>query len=104
MFPSYTLYQVVCEIRFNTQRFPCLLYALRCRHLENAQAIIASAVILHNFLIDRREDEPVLPPHIQEKTFQLHLARGQINIGAPGRPQINKFSTRNSVIRDFFTN
>lgn len=37
------------------KRFPALLYQLRCRKIENVQAIISAAIVLHNFLIDLNE-------------------------------------------------
>jgi hypothetical protein len=37
------------------KRFPALLYKLRCRKLGNVQALIASAIVLHNLLIKFRE-------------------------------------------------
>jgi len=76
---------------------------LRCRKLENAQAIISAAVVLHNLLINLHEQEPDLPPNIQEPTFRQQLARGQVNEGPPGRPEVAKFSTRNRIILEFFS-
>ena len=71
------------------KRFPCLLYALWSKQLENVRAIIAAAIILHNLVIDLREDDPQLPPNIQEPTFQRQLARGQVN-GDPWKTTATK--------------
>jgi hypothetical protein len=39
------------------KRFPVLLYQIRCRNLKHVQAIIAAAIVIHNFLIDINEPE-----------------------------------------------
>jgi len=61
-----------------------------------------AAVTLHNISINIREDDPVLPPGLQEVAFQNRFDQGQINEHPLGRPDASKFAIRNRVIQNFF--
>lgn len=62
----------------------------------------AATVVLHNVIINLREEPPDLPANMHEATFQQRLARGQLDQRRPGRPQVHKFATRNHVIQHYF--
>lgn len=61
-------------------------------------------MVLHNIFILLREEPPILPPNLQEATFQDRLQRGQVQRGAIGRPREANFELRTMIIQDFFEN
>jgi hypothetical protein len=84
------------------KRFPALLYKLRCRKLENAQALIASAFVIHNLLIQFREQgEPQLPPGTTEEWYQEQAQLLDMQEREQERTS-SAFRVRNHVIDTFF--
>ena len=84
------------------KRFPALLYQLRCTKIENCQAIIAAAVVLHNIFILIREDPPSLPPKLTQKEFNALLRKMQIPNANFEHPNNGNFNLRNFVIENYF--
>jgi hypothetical protein len=84
------------------KRFPALLYKLRCRKLENVQALVASAIVIHNLLIKFREQfQPQLPPGTTEEWYQEQAQLLDMEEREPER-NISAFRVTNHVINTFF--
>ena len=78
------------------KRWPTLLYKSRCRKIENVQALIASCVVLHNFLL--RDLEPVQT--VSEDEFRIQIAR--MSVDNISRVRRGQYRVRNHVIHTFF--
>ena len=78
------------------KRFPAILYQLRCRKIENIQAIIASCVVLHNFCL--KDGEPVM--NMSEAEFTAQLAR--TNMQWISNSTRGSQKVRDHVIQSFF--
>ena len=78
------------------KRFPVLLYQMRCRKIENVQAIIASCVVLHNFLI--KDGHPIT--NLTEEELQNHLEHTDMRHICPSRT--GQYRVRDHVIENFF--
>ena len=78
------------------KRFPALLYQLRCKKIENIQAIIASCVVLHNYLL--KDGDPVM--NITETEFRAQLAR--TNIQWMSHSTRGQYKVRDHIISSFF--
>ena len=78
------------------KRFPALLYQLRCRKIENVQAIISSCVVLHNFLL--KDGDPVM--NVPEAEFRAQLAR--TNVQWISNSTRGQYKVRDHVIQSFF--
>jgi hypothetical protein len=87
------------------KRFPALLYKLRCRKIENVQAIIASVFVLHNLLIlFREQSQPQLPPNHTDEWYDEQvrlLDMGEIQQEG-ARSQGATFRVRDHIIENFF--
>jgi hypothetical protein len=68
--------------------------------LEHAQAIIASAIILHNFLI-KIKDPATFTDLVKEDEFQEISKKLDMGQTAPNQGQ-EKFRLRNHIIKNFF--
>lgn len=82
------------------KRFPALLYSLRCGSLDNVQAIIASAIVIHNILIDLKEPLPNMDKDTADPEFQEKLRRSDMGEECPSSQ--DKFRFRNHIINKFF--
>jgi len=83
-----------------------MLYLLRSRKLDNVQAIISSAVVLHNILIDFRDRyELQLPPSLSIDSYQEMIARLDMEENEP-EPIVatdeRENCVRDLIIRQFF--
>ena len=96
--------RIIIEHTFGVlkKRFPALLYQLRCSKLENCQAIIAAAVVLHNILILIKEDPPSLPPKLSQREFNTLLRKMQIQNKNFENGNNGNFNLRNFVIEKYF--
>jgi hypothetical protein len=83
------------------KRFPALLYKLRCRKVENVQALIAAAIVLHNLLIKFREPEALLSLGITEEWYREQAQRLDMEIRQPENSR-SAFRVRNHIIDTFF--
>ena len=78
------------------RRFPALLYQLRCKKITNVQAIIASGVVLHNYLL--KDGDPVM--NITEAEYRAQLAR--TNIQWMSHSTRGQYKVRDHIISSFF--
>ena len=78
------------------KRFPAILYQVRCRKIENIQAIIAACVVLHNYLL--KDGDPVM--NIPEADFRAQLARTNMQWISHSTRGTTK--VRDHVINSFF--
>ena len=78
------------------RRFPAILYQLRCKKIENIQRIIASCVVLHNFLL--KDGDPVM--NMPEADFRAQLAR--TNMQWISNSTRGQNTIRDHVINSFF--
>lgn len=83
------------------KRFPALLYMLRCDKLDVAQAIIASAIVIHNILVDLKEplaipDGDMDDPDFKEKLQRMDMGEEHAKDGQ------EKFRLRNHIANRFF--
>jgi hypothetical protein len=84
------------------KRYPALLYKLLCRKLENVQALIASSIVIHNLLIDFREQfQPQLPPGNTEEWYQEQVRLLDMEEREPEH-RAAAFRVRDHVIDKFF--
>ena len=69
---SHKKTRLLVEHAFGTlkKRWPALLYKLRSTKLENVQAIIAAAVVLHNMLIDFKDPKAYLAGVISNSEYE----------------------------------
>ena len=83
------------------KRWPALLYQMRCKKLKNVQALVATAIILHNLLIDLKEPAAMFEVGLHDADFQRELARLDMNADLPPNTR-EKFRLRNFLIEKFF--
>ena len=78
------------------KRWPALLYKIRSSKIANIQAIISSAVVLHNFLLQDLDPISTIP----DDEFERQIAEMRMdNINSLQRGQ---YRVRNHVIHTFF--
>ena len=78
------------------KRWPALLYTMRSSKIANIQAIISSAIVLHNFLLQDLDPISTIP----DDEFERQIAEMRMdNINSLRRGQ---YRVRNHVIHTFF--
>ncbi|XP_059097702.1 uncharacterized protein LOC131892001 isoform X2 [Tigriopus californicus] len=81
------------------KRFPVLLYIIRSTKLANIQAIVSSAIVIHNLLIDLKEHN--LSTLQSERDYHEELSSFDLDQQLSSHVG-EKFRLRNTIINTFF--
>ena len=68
--------------------------------MDNTQAVISSAVFIHNFLIDLKE--PFIDELLKDEKYQALATRLEMNDILTTTQTSSKFRLRNHLIENFF--
>ena len=82
------------------KRWPALLYKLRCNKLSHVQNLIASAVVLHNYLLEIKDPISIVESKISEEEYETLSQNSNMNNAASNLRQ--KFDFRNYIVQKYF--